>query len=854
MIRHAFRCSLPLVLAGVGVLGGCNSKSSGGGGSFDGEKAPYGDRTPTSVTHSVIQKDGVTASAVTQVTGEKKIGDTTYTKIACTNTADPTSGVEWWIKEKAGESVTLAGWDGHSTLASGIVPPGVVTLDQPLTVSLNPPLNTPQTVTSGATIQVAGQTTVHQGQATISYTLVEDNAAIETSMGTVYGCKHFTGSATATSDLLPAALVGMTATGDLWYHPSYGIVAFSSPLLGIGMEISDANDCSAPDSSGHVIVRKMGIVDSAHRFDVSTYEDCNQAFDADKDVHAQMLLELRWADDAKAKLSAPDTLGPMMEVEFGTTFGYFPNTLTKSLVSVFHPEENGQGFNYLYAFVNQAAKNESTNGIAYHIGVRLDSGASAVRATGRIYYKKYGNSTKPDAAVPSGGRDAATTPIDAGRDTVTASAPELGRDVAVVVVPDAGSDARQDAAAPDAPALDAAKDGTVVIDGSRSSTANLIVNGDGEQGVASEDGSPVATPGWTSTGEATAVKYTCSGCPAATDPGSPTRGLNFFAGGLADPTSTLSQTISLAAYATAIDTGTLGFALQGYLGGYDGQDDNTVVSVSFRNASGTAVASASLGPVLSADRGGVTGMILKSTTGNVPAGARSAVVTLTMTRTEGTANDGWADDLSLVLLGVSNASGIDGGIDSGASQPITGTNLIVNGDGESGVGSGDGSAVAVPGWTVTGSATAIQYGASGGYPVSTDPGPTSRGLNFFGGGYDNPSVLTQTVSLAAYSTAIDSGKVAFALGAYLGGFAGQDDNATLTVSFLSSGRTSLGTASVGPVLAADRGGATGMLLQNTTGKVPAGAQSVVVTLTFSRTEGSANDGYADSLSLVLSGS
>lgn len=251
-------------------------------------------------------------------------------------------------------------------------------------------------------------------------------------------------------------------------------------------------------------------------------------------------------------------------------------------------------------------------------------------------------------------------------------------------------------------------------------------------------------------------------------------------------------------------------------------------------------------------------MILKSTTGNVPAGARSAVVTLTMTRTSGTANDGWADDVSLVLLGVANVAGIDGGVaagvDAGATQPITGANLIVNGDGESGVGSTDGSAVAVPGWTVTGSATAIQYGASGGYPVSTDPGPTSRGLNFFGGGYDNPSVLTQTISLATYSTAIDSGKVAFALQAYLGGYAGQDDNATLAVSFLSTAGTSLGTASVGPVLAADRSGATGMLLRNTTGKVPAGARSAVVTLTFARAEGSANDGYADSLSLALSGS
>jgi hypothetical protein len=274
------------------------------------------------------------------------------------------------------------------------------------------------------------------------------------------------------------------------------------------------------------------------------------------------------------------------------------------------------------------------------------------------------------------------------------------------------------------------------------------------------------------------------------------------------------------------------------------------VSVSFQSASGTAsLGSAAMGPVLSAERGGVTGMVLKSTTGNVPAGARAAVVTLLFTRASGTANDASADDLSLVLLGVASASGID----AGASQPITGTNLIVNGDCESGVGSTDGSAVAVPGWTVTGQATAVQWGAAGGYPAATDPGPSNRGLNFFCGGFDSPSVLTQTISLAPYSAAIDSGKVAFGLQGYLGGYGGQDDNATLSVAFLGAGGTSVGSATVGPVLSADRSGATGMLLRSDTGKVPAGARAAVVTLTLTRVEGSANDGYADSLSLVLSG-
>jgi hypothetical protein len=420
MMQIAFRHWPTLIAGGVIVLAGCGSKS-GGGSSFDGENAPYGNRSPSTVSHSVIQKNGTSSNSVTQTVGEKTIGGTTYSRVTATDTADPSSGVEWWIKEKPGESVTIAGWDGHTQLANGIVPPGTVTLDQPLTVSLSPALNVPQTATSAATIQVPGDPTVHQGQATFNYTLVEDNAAIETSMGTIYGCKHFSGSASATSDLLPAALAGVSVQGDVWYHPSYGVVAFQAPLLGLGMEISDAGDCSDPDSSGHVIVRKTATLDSAHPFSVDTYGDCNRAFDADKDEHAQMLLELRWADDAKAKVGAPDTLGPMLHIEFGTVWGVYADTPVKTQVSAFHPEENGQGFNYLYAFVNQAAKNETSNGIAYHVSAKVDSGASAIRATGRIYYKKYGNSSRPDAstAVHDGaaaGLDAAAG--DVRRDTL----------------------------------------------------------------------------------------------------------------------------------------------------------------------------------------------------------------------------------------------------------------------------------------------------------------------------------------------------------------------------------------------------------------------------------------------------
>jgi hypothetical protein len=62
----------------------------------------------------------------------------------------------------------------------------------------------------------------------------------------------------------------------------------------------------------------------------------------------------------------------------------------------------------------------------------------------------------------------------------------------------------------------------------------------------------------------------------------------------------------------------------------------------------------------------------------------------------------------------------------GPASAVTGApNLIKNPGAESGPGSGDGSTVAVPNWTVPsgGTFTAVKYGATGGFPTASDPGP-----------------------------------------------------------------------------------------------------------------------------------
>jgi len=187
---------------------------------------------------------------------------------------------------------------------------------------------------------------------------------------------------------------------------------------------------------------------------------------------------------------------------------------------------------------------------------------------------------------------------------------------------------------------------------SNGSSGNLIVNGNAEQAAGSMDGTPVATPGWTSTGEATAVEYGVAGYPDSTVPGPSDRGMNLFIGGIDDAMSSLTQTADVSRYGSAIDGGKVTYTLSAWLGGYQDQDDSATLTITFQSSSGGALGTASLGPVLAADRADMTELLQKQTTGTVPSGTRSVLVVLSMVRTDGTNNDGYADDLSLVLDGV----------------------------------------------------------------------------------------------------------------------------------------------------------------------------------------------------------
>jgi hypothetical protein len=185
---------------------------------------------------------------------------------------------------------------------------------------------------------------------------------------------------------------------------------------------------------------------------------------------------------------------------------------------------------------------------------------------------------------------------------------------------------------------------------------NAIVNGNAENGTGSTDGSIVTVPGWSPSGQFTVVKYGAGGgFVTATDPGPTDRGNNFFAGGPSSSLSTGTQTIDLFNIAADVNSGAVDYVLSGYLGGFATQSDNAVLTANFLNST-SVIGSASIGPITESDRGGVTGLLFRTTSGTIPVGTTSINFDLVSTRFQGSYDDGYADNLSFVAISGSPAA------------------------------------------------------------------------------------------------------------------------------------------------------------------------------------------------------
>jgi CSLREA domain-containing protein len=184
---------------------------------------------------------------------------------------------------------------------------------------------------------------------------------------------------------------------------------------------------------------------------------------------------------------------------------------------------------------------------------------------------------------------------------------------------------------------------------------NLVRNGDAEAAAgspSSPDPAFVAVPDWTNSGQLlTVVPYnTPGGFPSVpTDTVPANHGDNFFAGGLSGAAGG-HQTIDLSPFAGFIDTGGVSYDFSAELGGYLDQGDNVQIEADFYDQGNALRTQAILGPVSTADRGNLTALLHRETSALVPAGTRSVTLYVTMTQVNGPYNDGYADNISLLLL------------------------------------------------------------------------------------------------------------------------------------------------------------------------------------------------------------
>jgi hypothetical protein len=162
--------------------------------------------------------------------------------------------------------------------------------------------------------------------------------------------------------------------------------------------------------------------------------------------------------------------------------------------------------------------------------------------------------------------------------------------------------------------------------------------------------------------------------------------------------------------------------------------------------------------------------------------------------------------------------------------------------------------VAVPHWTPEDGSggTAVRYMSLEGFQSPFDPGPASRGVvTWSTGPTATAAPSSRSLTWPLIAAAINTGQVHFELSGYLGGKADDTDTAVFYLEAFDSTANLLYTTAIGPVTAADRGNQTGLLFRQAGGVLPAGTDSLVLTLAFVRNNGVYDDGAADNLSLVL---
>jgi uncharacterized protein (TIGR03437 family) len=362
---------------------------------------------------------------------------------------------------------------------------------------------------------------------------------------------------------------------------------------------------------------------------------------------------------------------------------------------------------------------------------------------------------------------------------------------------------------------------------------NLVVNGDAEQGtgVTSTGAAVVASiPGWTTTGNFTLCQFV-NGMP--TDKRQMvTATKQYFAGGPKGGAATAKQTIDLSSGATEIDAGRVKFYLSAWLSnGGSAVMAASKITATFLDGSGkTLLEHVVNGPVLAETN--TSQLLWRSGSGFVLPNTRSVQLVIDLTSKPVTFNGASADNVVLTL----------------ALEPLLGTNLVVNGDGEAQTADN-----VPPGWN-SGDLVSMKSN----FFKFVEPPLATLGtymLSTRGGVGAQTGAAYQAIDVTLVKDRIDGNGVKYKLSGLIGGHQDYpDDWTTVKLEFQNAAGKAIGSAvQIGPVSGADRGNKTTFLARSAEGTVPSGTRILLITLNSSVKNG--NFGahvYMDNLSVVLS--
>lgn len=298
----------------------------------------------------------------------------------------------------------------------------------------------------------------------------------------------------------------------------------------------------------------------------------------------------------------------------------------------------------------------------------------------------------------------------------------------------------------------------------------------------------------------------------------------------------MTQSFDLTGNAAAVDAGTIGVRLRGHLGNNSAASP-AQIEARFYNAGGSFIGSAEIGGVTLAGTNSEVTIQLRSGTFPIPVGARRLDVEAEAWTVAG--GTSYLDNVSAMLIPASQIT---------PPAPV-GVELLGNGSFESGM-------VVSPtiesGWTVTsGVVEVVPYGSANTPSIAISNGVGGgQFLLRATSGTASTARLERSIDLRGNAAAIDSGRLGLHVKALLGGLGADTDSANVEVRYFNQGGGFLGSDTLGPVTAADRGNVTAMLLRDDALPIPFGVRRVAIEIELT-TAGVDRVAFVDSVSAIL---